>query len=235
MLRALGKLVEASRVCLKKRCHLVNESPGAASAGPIHALLYPIVEKDDLSILAAKLYCAVSLRNQGLHRTLRGNDLLNELEVEPMGKQHAARASDRDAHGCIPNSLSRLNEKLSRCGFDVCVVPLVVRIYKMVAIVDNGKLDRCGSDVDPKAQMRMGQVSAVQRHKLRSQLTKLQRLFLRSLGVNVVWRVSHDWSPCVARPSSQARRAQTLGHQSQFAFHKGHPVERTSTRSSIGP
>jgi len=57
----------------------------------------------------------VGLRNERLHGTLRGDDLLNELQAKPLCKQHATRAGDRDAHGRVPENPLAFS-KISRAG-----------------------------------------------------------------------------------------------------------------------
>ena len=83
---ALGQLVQAGGVSVQQRRHLVDERAGAAGAGAVHALLDAIVEVDDLGVLAAELDGAVGLRNEGLHGALGGNDLLDKLQVKPLGQ-----------------------------------------------------------------------------------------------------------------------------------------------------
>ena len=153
MLVALCQLVEARGVSLEQRGHLVDEGAGAACAGTVHALLDAVVKVDDLGILAAELDGAVGLGDELLDRALGGDDLLHELEVEPLGKQHAARAGDRDAHRGVTDDLLRAGEELLGGGADVGVVALVVGVDEVVALVDDGELDRGGTHVDAEAQM----------------------------------------------------------------------------------
>ena len=86
----LGELVEAARVGVQQARHLVDERARAAGARAVHALLDAVVEVDDLGILAAQLDGHVGLGDERLHGALGGDDLLDELQVEPLGQQQAA-------------------------------------------------------------------------------------------------------------------------------------------------
>ena len=81
------ELVEAARVGVQQGCHLVDERARTAGAGAVHALLDAVVEVDDLGVLAAQLDGDISGRDEGLDGTLAGDDLLNKLQVEPLGQQ----------------------------------------------------------------------------------------------------------------------------------------------------
>ena len=125
---ALGQLVQAHGVGLEEGCHLVDEGARAAGAGAVHALLDAVVKVDDLGVLAAQLDGDVGLGDEGLHGALGRDDLLDKLEVEPLGKQHAARAGDRDAHGDVAHDALGTCEELLCCGANVGVVTLVVGV-----------------------------------------------------------------------------------------------------------
>ena len=76
----------------------------------------------------------------GLDGTLGGDDLLHELEVEPLGEQHAARARDRDTHRRVAYDSLRAGEELPCRGADVGVMALVVGVDQPAACVDDGEL-----------------------------------------------------------------------------------------------
>ena len=80
------ELVEAARVGVQQGCHLIDEGARAAGAGAVHALLDAVVKVDDLGVLAAQLDGDVGGRDKGLDGALAGNDLLNKLQVEPLGQ-----------------------------------------------------------------------------------------------------------------------------------------------------
>ena len=173
---ALGELVEARGVGVQQARHLVDEGARAAGAGAVHALLDAVVEVDDLGVLAAELDGAVGLRDERLHGALGGDDLLDELEVEPVGEQHAAGAGDRDAHGRRADHLARAGEELLGRGADVGVVALVVGVDEVVGVVDDGELDGGGAHVDAQAQVRVGEVGRARRRELGTVLLELERL-----------------------------------------------------------
>lgn len=86
VLGALCELVQPRGIRVQQGCHLVDERAGAAGARAVHALLDARVEVDDLGVLAAELDGDVGLRDQGLHRALARDNLLHELEAEPLGE-----------------------------------------------------------------------------------------------------------------------------------------------------
>ena len=169
----LRELVEAHGVGLHERGHLVDEGARAAGAGAVHALLDAVVEVDDLGVLAAELDGAVGLRDERLHGALGGDDLLDELEVEPLGEKHAAGAGDRDAHGRVAEDALGLLEDLARRCLDVGVVAFVVGIDEVAALVDDGQLDRRRSHVDAQSQACVREVDGVLGRELRPVLHEL--------------------------------------------------------------
>ena len=74
---------------MQQGCHLVDERARTAGAGAVHALLDAVVEVDDLGVLAAQLDGDIGGRDEGLDGTLAGDDLLDKLQVEPLGQQQA--------------------------------------------------------------------------------------------------------------------------------------------------
>ena len=82
-----SELVEATGVGVQQGCHLIDERARAAGTGTVHALLDAVVEVDDLGVLAAQLDGDVGGRDEGLDGTLAGDDLLDKLQVEPLGQQ----------------------------------------------------------------------------------------------------------------------------------------------------
>ena len=80
------ELVEAARVGVQQGCHLIDERARAAGAGTVHALLDAVVEVDDLGVLAAQLDGDVGGRDEGLDGAFAGDDLLDKLQLEPLGQ-----------------------------------------------------------------------------------------------------------------------------------------------------
>ena len=72
---------------MQQGCHLVDERARAAGAGAVHALLNAIIEVDDLGVLAAQLDGDIGGWDEGLDGALAGDDLLDKLQIEPLGQQ----------------------------------------------------------------------------------------------------------------------------------------------------
>lgn len=58
-----GQSVEALRVGIEKGRHLIDEGPGAARAGFVHALFHSAGEECDFGVLPSQLYGDVGVRN----------------------------------------------------------------------------------------------------------------------------------------------------------------------------
>ena len=220
--RTLGELVQARRVGLHEGGHLVDEGARATGAGAVHALLDAIVEVDDLRVLATELDGAVGLGDEGLDGVLGGDDLLDELHVQPLGQEHAARPGDGDAHGHVTDDAARLGEDLRGRGRDGGVVALVVGVDEVVVVIDDGELDGGRAHVDAQAQVRVGQIDGVLGPELRLELHELDRLAGADLGGCRFHVVSHRRSP-----SSSARRARGSGCRTRSSFRTGRRGART--------
>ena len=103
----LRQLVQAAGVGVQERRHLVDERAGAAGARAVHALLDAVVEVDDLRVLAAELDGHVGFRDEGFDGGLAGDDLLHELDAEPLGQKQAARSGDGDGHASCRRNRAR--------------------------------------------------------------------------------------------------------------------------------
>ena len=150
------KLVEAARVGVEQGGHLVDERARATGAGAVHALLDAVIEVDDLGVLAAQLNGNVGGRDEGLDGALAGDDLLDKLQVEPLGQQQAARARDGAGHlGRRQHGRGAL-EQVTGAGADVGVVALVLGVDNLVIVVEHGELDGGGAHVNAQVQVAVG-------------------------------------------------------------------------------
>ena len=146
------ELVQAARIGVEERRHLVDESPRAARAGAVHALLDAVVEVDDLGVLSAKLDGHVGCGDVGLNRGLAGDDLLDEGDVEPLRKQKAARARDGDGHLLNGEFLGRLLQHLDDGGANIGMMTTVHRPLHLARRVEHGELDGGRPHVDAQTQ-----------------------------------------------------------------------------------
>ena len=150
------KLVEAARVGVQQGCHLVDERARAAGAGTVHALLDAVIEVNDLGVLAAQLDGDVGGRDEGLDGALAGNDLLDKLQVEPLGQQQATRAGNGAGHlGRRQHGRGAL-EQVAGTGADIGVMALVLGVDDLVIVIEHGELDGGGAHVDAQVQVATG-------------------------------------------------------------------------------
>ena len=150
------EFVKAAGVSVQQGCHLIDERARAAGAGAVHALLNAIIEVDDLGVLAAQLDGDIGGRDEGLDGTLAGDDLLDKLQVEPLGQQQATRAGNGAGHlGRRQHGHSAL-EQVAGAGTDVGVVALVLGVDNLVVVVEHGELNGGGAHVDAQVQVAVG-------------------------------------------------------------------------------
>lgn len=150
------ELVEAARVGVQQGCHLVDEGARTAGAGAVHALLDAVIEVDDLGVLAAKLDGDVGSGDEGLDGTLAGDDLLDKLEVEPLGEQQTTRTGNGAGHlGRRQHGRSAL-EQVAGAGADVGVMALVLGVHDLVVVVEHGELDGGRAYIDAQVQVAAG-------------------------------------------------------------------------------
>ena len=150
------ELVEAARVGVQQGCHLVDERARAAGAGAVHALLDAVVEIDDLGVLAAQLDGNVGGRDKSLDSALAGDDLLDKLQIEPLGQQQAARAGDGTGHLGRRQHRRGTLEQVAGASADVGVVALVLGVDNLVVVVEHGELNGGGAHVDAQVQVAVG-------------------------------------------------------------------------------
>ena len=138
---------------MQQGCHLVDERARAAGAGAVHALLDAVVEIDDLGVLAAQLDGNVGGRDKSLDSALAGDDLLDKLQVEPLGQQQAARAGNGAGHlGRRQHGRGTL-EQVAGASADVGVVTLVLGVDNLVVVVEHSELNGGRAHVDAQVQV----------------------------------------------------------------------------------
>ena len=150
------ELVEAARVGVQQGCHLVDERARTAGAGAVHALLDTVVKVDDLGVLAAQLDGDVGGRDEGLDGAFAGDDLLDKLQVEPLGQQQAARAGNGAGHLGRRQHGRSAREQVAGASADIGVMTLVLGVDDLVVVVEHGELNGGGAHVDAQVQVAAG-------------------------------------------------------------------------------
>ena len=148
----LRKLVQTARIGIEKRRHLIDERAGSARACSVHALLDALIEVDDLCIFAAEFDGHVCFRDEDLYRRLTGDDLLHELDVEPLSQEQTARTGDGDGHRLVAVFLRSLFEHLDDRGAHVGVMTAVQGIADGVLAIENRQLDGGRPHIDADVQ-----------------------------------------------------------------------------------
>ena len=174
---ALRQLVQATRISIQQRGHLVDERTCAARARAVHALLDAVVEVDDLRVLAAQLNGNVGRGNKRLNGSLGGNDLLHEFNVKPLREQQAARSGNGDTHALRRICLSSLAQHLHDSSAHVCVMTAVNGPLNLVQSVKHRKLHRGRTHVDAQMQINLRRVLV---HESLRHLVRLRRCGARN-------------------------------------------------------
>ncbi len=145
----LRVLVQALRVCLQERSHLVDKRACAACAGAVHPLLDVAVLKiDNLRILAAQLNCDVCLRRDLLDGGSLGHDLLDEGNTKVVGKRESAGSCDHGMNRDVRHLVVDLDQKSIEGLSDLGMVALIVAENKMVLRIHERNLDCSGTDIN---------------------------------------------------------------------------------------
>ena len=150
------ELVEAAGVGVEQGGHLVDEGARTAGAGAVHALLDAVIEVDDFGVLAAQLDGDIGGRDKGLDGALAGDDLLDKLQVEPLGQQQAARAGNGAGHLGRRQHGRSAREQVAGASADIGVMTLVLGVDDLVVVVEHGELNGGGAHVDAQVQVAAG-------------------------------------------------------------------------------
>ena len=145
---AFGQLVQTRGIGVEKRRHLIDERARATRAGSVHALLDAVVEVDDLRVFAAQFDRNISLGDERLDRRLRSDDLLHELDAEPLGKQQPARTGDRHREVLRRILCSRFLQHLEHRCAHIGMMTAIHGPQDLVRIVEHRKLHRGGANID---------------------------------------------------------------------------------------
>ena len=150
------ELVEAAGIGVQQGGHLIDKRARAAGAGAVHALLDAVIEVDDLGVLAAQLDGDVGSGDESLDGALAGDDLLDKLQVEPLGKQQAARTGDGTGHLGRRQHGRSAREQVAGASADIGVMALILGVDNLVVVIEHGELDGGGAHVDAQVQVAAG-------------------------------------------------------------------------------
>ncbi len=91
-----GQGVKPLRIGIKEGRHLIDEGPGAARAGFIHALFHTAGEKGDLGVFPAQFNGDVGIRDHAPDTGGRGDNLLDEGQIHFLRQRYGARSGKRE-------------------------------------------------------------------------------------------------------------------------------------------
>ncbi len=89
-----GQLIEPGGVGVQKGGHLIDEGPGPARAGFVHAQVHALAEIEDFGVLAAEFHGDIGLRGERGKGPRCGDHLLHEGQAEDFRKPERGRAGD---------------------------------------------------------------------------------------------------------------------------------------------
>ena len=90
-----GKLVQPGGVGVEQRRHLIDERPGAARAGFVHAQIHALAEVEDLGVFAAEFHGHIGLRGKHGDGPGGGHDFLHKRQPEGFREPKGRGAGDR--------------------------------------------------------------------------------------------------------------------------------------------
>ena len=132
--------------------HLVDEGPGAAGAGAVHALFQGVAEEDDLGVLAAQLDDGIGLGDELTHGGGGGVDLLHEVQVRGLGHAQAGRAGDGELDLLPAEHPAQPLQGLAGALAGLGIVPLIGAEEQFILFIQHHDLHGGGADVDSDAQ-----------------------------------------------------------------------------------
>ena len=131
-------LIELVRGNVQKGGHLVDEGPGAAGAGAVHAHLHRAGKEQDLRVLASQLDHHVRLRQIGLYGGAGGVNLLHEGNVQILRQPHTGGAGNAQPGGRGLRKLLPDSGKHTRSLFrDLGKMALVFPEYRRAGFIEH--------------------------------------------------------------------------------------------------
>ena len=141
--------VQAHRIRLDQRCHLVDKGTRTAGADAVHTLFHIAIFKiDDLGVFAAQLDGYIGLGGKGFQRSGDRQHFLYKDDLQMFCKSETTGARDHGTDGHIPQSIIRLFEQSLQCLADIGKMPLIIRKQDVVRIIDDRNLHGGGADIN---------------------------------------------------------------------------------------
>ena len=148
----LGQLVQAGRIGVQQRRHVVDEGTGAAGADAVHPLFHRRAQISDLGVLAAQFDGGVGVGDQVADGGGGSDHFLHERQAEGLGNADAGRSGHNDGQQFLPQDLLRFGRDRRERRGDIRKMPGVLLKHDFALLVQNDHFDGGRTDVDADAQ-----------------------------------------------------------------------------------
>ena len=149
-----GILIEAHRIGLQKRSHLVNEGTGSSGTDTVHPLLdIAPLKVNDFGILSAQLDGHVCLRSQFFQRRGYGDHFLYERNVQVIGQRKSAGTGDHRMYGQVTAGGTGFLQQGGQGFLDIGEMPFIIRKKQLMIRIQYGDFHRRGTDINTKCIM----------------------------------------------------------------------------------
>ena len=141
------EFVKACGVGRKKRRHLVDEGPGAARAGLVHAQFQSVREVEELCVFAAEFDRDVRVGKTFGKEGRARRHFLQEGDAEGFAQGECARAAQDRPHGTVGKAPVEFRKERSNGLDQVALMAAVVARKEFSLVVKQHVLDGGGSEV----------------------------------------------------------------------------------------
>ena len=152
---AQGQRVQSGRIRTDEGAHLVDEGPGAASAGFVHALFQPAGEEGDFGVFPAQFNDDIGVGNLLADGQVGGQHLLNERQAKFAGQRETAGTGDAHAGRSAVHEIRNLFQNPGGAGPHCGIVPGIFAEHDRLGVVQHHGLDRGGADIKTNVKMRL--------------------------------------------------------------------------------
>ena len=143
--------IKPCSICMKKRCHLIDEGTGSACTDTIHSLVDTTLEINDLGILAAKLYSHIRIRTVSLQCCRNGHNLLTEgcIHVFTESKSSGARNHRGKAH--LSQLIFCFLKDIRKCPLNIRMMTTIIRKQELIILIHDRNLNGCRTYINSKS------------------------------------------------------------------------------------
>ena len=150
---ARGQGIETGRIGIQQAGHLVDEGPGTAGTGLVHAQIVRTVGKiKDLGVLAPQFHSHVGLRRQDGDGPRRGQHLLHEGQLQGLRQPQGRGTRHGRAHHQTGPPLGQVFQQRAQGRAHRRAMTFITGFQQRAPRIHQGQLDRGGACIEPEIQ-----------------------------------------------------------------------------------